>query len=182
MKKSWIVMILFVVMLCVPNTSALMSEFTFPSDSSVNVTVQSTVTEINPSEYLYSYQIIGVDHDQFITSLSVPFSTPLTNPSEVYGFVSDAPLPPYYWDVIGNPAVAAQAFFAPLPLDGGLSPVLSFKSIYASQEVQGYVNDAQLGSLYGTLLAPVPEPSTLLILSIDAGLTFRRKYKNANKG
>jgi hypothetical protein len=78
-----------------------------------------------------------------------------------------------YWEPFGNPdAVAALAYFITSPTP---ALTLEFKSVYNAQTVEGHVNDAQLGSLYGSLLAPVPEPATLFILGLGGLLTRKRK-------
>jgi hypothetical protein len=171
--KIWMTLVLLAGVLCVPNAEALVSEFVLPSDSTVNVTVISTVTEITPgSEYLYTYQITEID--EAITMLSVPFPVSLTQSTEIYEFASNGPAP-IYWGPINDPAIAAQAFFASALLVVDTSGELTFKSIYPAQEVQGYVTEAQMGSLYGTLLAPVPEPLTLSFLAMGAGILIRKK-------
>jgi len=165
--------VFFMQTLCIPGALALVSDFVLPGDSTVTVTVESTVTELTPGgEYLYSYQIRDID--SFISLLAIPFSTPLSNAAEIFEFACDGSAP-FYWGIIENPAVAAHAFFGPSCLTGGSSPVLTFKSVYASGPVQGYVNDAQRGALYGTLLAPVPEPATFSLISIGMCMIFRRK-------
>jgi hypothetical protein len=142
------------------------------------VTVISTVTEITPgSEYLYTYQV--TDIDQFISLLAIPFPVSLTKPTEIYDFSMSGPMA-IYWGTLNNPAIAAHAFFSPDSVVNGTSAEFSFKSIHAAQVVQGYVNDAQLGSLYGDLLAPVPEPLTLSFLAMGAGVLMRKKHKSDN--
>ena len=172
MKKFWMTLLLLI---CSPIALAtlIMSEpFTGPGGVTVNV--ESTVTEMSGGGYLYTYQIKDIG-DLNIATFSVPFSIPLLKPSEIYGFDSDAPLPLPYWNVMGSPAEAAYAFFAPIPLTDGSSPVLSFKSMYGAEVIQGNVNDVQLGSLYGNLFAPVPEPLTISLLVIGAGIIVRKK-------
>ena len=174
MKKFGTTFILLAAVLCVPNALALVSEFTLPSNPSITVTVESTVTQTN-DEYLYTYQIQDVS-DLNISLLSIPILTPLAIETEIYDF-SDGGSGVFYWGAIDNPVIAAQAFFAPFPLTGGSSAILSFKSSYDAHEVLGYVHDAQLGSLTGNLLAPVPEPITLSLFAMGSGIIFRRKYK-----
>ena len=178
MKKSLMVLVMLTGLLYIPSAFGsleLESEFKLPDDGNIKVAVTSTVTEITTtsgSEYLYTYQIADIG-DLNISMLSIPFLTPLT---EIYDFSPGAPdagLDLVYWEPFGNPAIAALAFFSSSP-----SPqlTLEFKSTYDAQTVQGYVNDAQLGSLYGNLLAPLPEPATLSILALGAGILLRSKW------
>ena len=181
MKKLMMISAVLAGMFFVPSASALIDNgsmaevFTLPGDPGISVTVASSVAETGPGEYLYTYQVRGID-DLKIISLSVPFLTHLAKPAEVYDFTpapDDDPAT-LYWGAIGNPAVAAYALFNPQLLPNGITTEYQFKSIYAAQEVTGFVDEAQLGSLYGTLLAPVPEPMTLSLLALG-GLMVRRR-------
>ena len=180
MKKFWMISAVLAGMFFVPSASALIDNgsmaevFTLPGVPGISVMVESSVAG-SPGDYLYTYRVTGID-DLKIISLSVPFLTHLAEPGEVYDFTPDPDndLATLYWGAIGNPAVAAYALFIPQLLPNGITTEYQFKSIYAAQEVTGFVDEAQLGSLYGTLLAPVPEPMTLSLLALG-GLMVRRR-------
>jgi hypothetical protein len=94
MKKFWMISAVLAGMFFVPSASAiddvLISEFKLPVNENIKVTVESTVTEINSGEYLYTYQIRDIG-DLKISLLSIPFLTPLLDGTEVYDFFPAAP-------------------------------------------------------------------------------------------
>jgi hypothetical protein len=178
MKKSGMTIVILAAIFFAPSALALITltnEFTLPADENIKVTVESTVDEISPGEYLYTYQISDIG-ELYLTLLSVPLLSPLEQNTEIYDFTYEGS-DPIYWGAILDPAVAAQALFSPASLTGGTSAIFKFKSSYSEQTVQGYVSDAQLGSLYGQLLAPVPEPLTLSLLALGAGVLVCNKNK-----
>ncbi|MHC4950542.1 MAG: hypothetical protein ACYTEU_06095, partial [Planctomycetota bacterium] len=109
-KTSWMAILILAGMICVPSAVAIpdtivTSEFKLPADENIKVTVASTVTELGPSDFLYTYQVRGIG-DLNIISLSVPFFTPLTKPAEIDEF-SAPDAATIYWGTIGDPAVTA---------------------------------------------------------------------------
>lgn len=183
MKKLWIVSILMAGMFCAPSAMALISEFASAIDDNAKVTVESSAIELIPGiEYLYSYKITSVVNAN-ISLFSVPFIDQYNDPSTVAYFhnsITSLETGLLFWGNVGsNPPLAVHAIFLPSLFGGGIHE-FSFKSSYAPAEVVGYVNDVQVGSLYGTLYAPasklllVPEPATLLLLSLG-GLMLKWK-------
>ena len=159
--------------------------FVSPINSAAQVTFESSVSElVSGNGYEYFYRIVSVDYAQAsLTLISVPFPIPLTYPDEIFEFQPQFTEPTSrYWSIIDNPAVGAHAFFAPFPLTGGGSETFSFKSIYGPGAVQGYVNDARIGSLFGTLYAPIPEPATIAFLFLGLGAIARRTKTIINRG
>ena len=184
MKKFWIVSVLLAGVFCAPGAMALISEFTSPVDVNAKVTIESSVVELIPEiEYLYSYEITSVVNAD-IGLFSVPFADQYDDPSTVaylHSSIASLETGLMYWGNVGtNPPLAAQAIFLPSLFGGGIHE-FSFKSSYAPTEVIGHVNDAQVGSLYGTLYAPapgsisIPEPATLFILGLGGLLIRKRK-------
>jgi hypothetical protein len=172
-------------MLCISIASAafepITDVFVSPINPAARVTFESRVTELLSGQgYEYSYRIVSIDYtNASLTLLSIPFTVPLTYPDEIFDFQPQFTEPTSrYWSIIDNPAVAAHAFFAPFPLTGGGSETFSFKSSYGPAAVHGYVNDARLGSLFGDLYAPVPEPATIVFLFLGLGGIVHKTKKS----
>ena len=169
------VLVMLTGMLCAPSAfGVVVSDFKLLSDETVTVMVTSDVITTG-SEYLYTYQITDIG-DLNISLLSIPFLTPLSD-TEVSNFVYEGDPEPLFWGVIDD-SDSAQAYFAPVPLTDDSTLILKFTSAYYAQEVPGFAVAAGLNgvTLHGNLLAPVPEPATLSILTVGAGILFRNRW------
>ena len=174
MKKFWTASILATWFLCTPSIFAVII------NSNLEVTVESTASELTVDRgYFYSCQIRDIEH--FFSLQSIPFSIPFSNTSEISDFACHGVVP-FDWETIESSSLFAHIFFEPSCLAGSSSFVLTFHSIYApEEEVQGYVADAQRGSLYGTLLDPGGVLSMFDLCGIDIPPEISSKNKT-NKG
>ncbi len=158
--------------------------FVSPINPTAQVTLESKVAELPSGQgYEYSYRIVSIDYSNAsVTLLSVPFRVPLLFPGEIFDFQPQFTEPTSsYWWIIDNPAVAAHAFFAPLPLTGGGTEYFTFRSAFGPEISQGYVNDARFGSMFGDLYAPIPEPASVVFLFLGLGSVVR-EFKKHDRG
>jgi hypothetical protein len=126
--------------------------------------------------YLYTYQITNVDSAIGL----MDFSVCIIDGANAYALDVDPVLnciAPSLWEIADPPFQTAAAHFTTAITDGHSSSLLSYVSDYAPGFAEAALFGTFSGSPYYTeadLLAPVPEPYTLVLLAIGAMILAKR--------
>lgn len=143
--------------------------FNYGSDE---IIVNSQVT-LDGEVYTYTYQITSTDLHVFNFAVQLLPGSNAVNAT----YAADG-VEPTSWVISDSPLIAT-ALFGDLVNPGEVSATLSFDSsqapTYGNAVVNGMTANFSFASAEGRIFTPIPEPATLLLLAVGAGVFIRRR-------
>lgn len=143
--------------------------FTYGSDE---IIVNSQVT-LDSGIYTYSYQILSTDLHVFNFAVQLLPGSNAFNPL----YAADG-VTPSSWQISDSPLLAT-AMFGTLVDPGEVSATLTFQSdqapTYGNAMISGMTANFTFAGVDGRIFTPIPEPATLLLLAVGAGVFIRRR-------
>ena len=123
-------------------------------------------------QYLYTYQL---DNPSNSTQTTSWFSVAVNPDADILTVAYDAGANvPALWTGVGSPFISVDAFFV-----NPISPGKTSTTLYYLSSVSYGWADASIGNggftAYNQVLAPAPEPMTLVLLGAGAVMSLRRR-------
>lgn len=152
---------------------------THTENFSIGASVQCSVYQYTPSQFVYAYQISN-SGSMGISFFSVAADNGMANvwaasveSNPFLGWID-----PAFWGIVNSPLQSVNAVFTDSIDAQETSSILWFVSDHAPGNANGTLFGTTGGTptySIGTLLAPVPEPITLALLGLGAAIVLRKR-------